>query len=357
MDAAGSPVSSRAASAYRSRTPAAEGRPGDAAPDVRLDDRGQQRGAGQAVRHVRGPADHAGQAVHGAELGVGQRHPAEQAAHGHVRPRGQVAAVGVGGAQARPRAAQPFAGQPVGQRGGLDRHERLQALGERVQAAGRGDRRRARDGEQRVDQRDPGDHQRAAQAGLEPVRREASTALAVTSAPVPAVVGTATQGTAGRVIGLAGPDDLQVVQRVTAVAQQHGHGLAGVDDAAAADGGDDVGAVLAAAATAARASSTVGSAATGNTAAASPRPASSPACRAGSPPVQQHPGAEPGEHARQLRRPAGTGQDAGRRWRTRIGAVTAGRSPSLHAAGNTTENLVDARGSAIISATASRQAA
>ena len=43
----------------------------------------------------------------------------------------------------------------------------------------------------------------------------------------------------------AGPDNLQIVQRVTAISQQYGHGLAGIDDAAAADRGHHVGAVLA----------------------------------------------------------------------------------------------------------------
>jgi hypothetical protein len=42
----------------------------------------------------------------------------------------------------------------------------------------------------------------------------------------------------------AGPDDLQVVQRVTAVTQQHGHSLAGIDDAAPANRGHHVSAVL-----------------------------------------------------------------------------------------------------------------
>ena len=45
--------------------------------------------------------------------------------------------------------------------------------------------------------------------------------------------------------GPAGSDHLQVIQRITAVAEQDGHGLAGIDDAAAADRGNHVGAVLA----------------------------------------------------------------------------------------------------------------
>ena len=43
--------------------------------------------------------------------------------------------------------------------------------------------------------------------------------------------------------GLPVADDLQVVQRVAAVGQQHGNGLGGVDDAAAAHGHQAVTAV------------------------------------------------------------------------------------------------------------------
>ena len=65
------------------------------------------------MRHVRRAADDAGQAVHRAELGVSQRHPAQQGAHGHFPPGRQVLAVGVGGSQACGRAAKPLAGEPV----------------------------------------------------------------------------------------------------------------------------------------------------------------------------------------------------------------------------------------------------
>ena len=77
----------------------------------------------------------------------------------------------MGSPQARGRAAQPLAGQAIGQRVRPDRDKWLQALGERVQAAGRGDPRRAGRGELGIDQRYPGDHQRAAQARLQAVRR------------------------------------------------------------------------------------------------------------------------------------------------------------------------------------------
>ena len=74
--------------------------------------------------------------------------------------------------------------------------------------------------------------------------------------------------------------------------------------------------------------------------------------------AHQHPRSEPGQHAGQLRGPPGSGHDAASGGelepRRRHGALLA-QPPS--SAGKTAENRVDARGSAIISATASRQVA
>lgn len=79
--------------------------PGLQHPHVCFGHRGKQCRAGEAVRHVRGSADDAGQAVDGAQLRVGKRDPAQQAAHGHVRSCPEVGAIGKGGAQARRRVA------------------------------------------------------------------------------------------------------------------------------------------------------------------------------------------------------------------------------------------------------------
>ena len=157
----------------------------------------------------------------------------------------------------------------------------------------------------------------------------------------------------------AGPDDLQVVQRVTAVTQQHGHSLAGIDDAAPANRGHHVSAVL--------------------TRGGHPGPGQSDRRlpgdlqhRGGQPhagqqpgmtrPVRarahQHPRSEPGQHLRQVRYPPRTGDNAAGRGELELhrGHGAALAQPRLPA-GNTTEYRIDCRGSAIISATASRQAA
>ena len=135
--------------------------------------------------------------------------------------------------------------------------------------------------------------------------------------------------------------------------------FAGIEDAATADRGNDVGAVLARGGDAGPGQLDRGLGATANTAAGSPSPASSPAWRAGSAPVHTStrdpsPASTPGSSAARpapaMMRPAVANSKAGRRH----GEPLAQPSP---AAGNTAEYWSDARGPAIIWATASRQAA
>ena len=73
--------------------------------------------------------------------------------------------------------------------------------------------------------------------------RDSSTALRVTSDPVPAVVGMATNGKRRPFEGQPATDDFQVVERVAPVGGQGRDGLAGVERAAAAEGQDPVAAL------------------------------------------------------------------------------------------------------------------
>ena len=116
------------------------------------------------------------------------------------------------------------------------------------------------------------------------------------------------------------------------------------------------------AATAARARATVGSPATGNTTAGRPSPASRSACRPGLAPVQAstrepQPANSAGSSAD---RPAPTYPARGgelERFHARRHPGPAPAAQSPLPAGKTAENLVEARGCAIISATVSRQVA
>ncbi len=101
---------------------------------VDLGGRREHRRADPAVRGARHPAQRRRQAVHRAELGVRQGHAGQQAGQAHVRAGGEVRAVGERPAQAGGGPGQPLAGQRVADRVGLERGERFQALGQRVES-------------------------------------------------------------------------------------------------------------------------------------------------------------------------------------------------------------------------------
>ena len=118
-----------------------------------------------------------------------------------------------------------------------------------------------------------------------------------------------------------------------------------------------------AAAAAALARSTVGSPATGNTAVGRPSRASRSACRSGLAPVQastrepyraRSPGSSADRPAPNMTRPAVANSNASI---PALAAYPGGTAQPAAPAGKTAENFADARGSAIISATVSRQAA
>ena len=124
--------------------------------------------------------------------------------------------------------------------------ERLDELRQCVQTGARGDVRRQRVSQFGIHDREPRQHQGAAQARLHACSAKRSTALRVTSAPVPAVVGTAMKGREARSERPPAAHDFQVVERLTAVGRQRRDGLAAIDRAAAADRDHHVAAGLAA---------------------------------------------------------------------------------------------------------------
>ena len=189
-------------------------------------------------------ADDGGEAVDGAQLGVGQGESAEQAAQRHIRAGGDIGTVPVGRSQPGRCPAKSLPGQCVGHRRRLNRDERFQALGQCIQPTGCRHRGRAAESEQRVDECDPGQHEPAAQAGLPPVCRRGKNRVL---GDLGASARRRRHGNVGhRRLGdrLSAADDLQIVQWVAAVAQQHCHRLADVQHASTADGHDDVCTVL-----------------------------------------------------------------------------------------------------------------
>ena len=102
------------------------------------------------------------------------------------------------GAQPVADAGQTGQGQRVGERVCPCRDVRLEQLGQRVHAVAGDQLRRTADQQVRVQDRDAGDQGLVAEGLLEAARSATlRTAFLVASLPVPAVVGTATNGTDG----------------------------------------------------------------------------------------------------------------------------------------------------------------
>jgi hypothetical protein len=161
-----------------------------------------------------------------------------------MRPGVGIGPVDESPAQPRGRPRQSLSREGVGEWIGPHGHEGFEALGERIQAARRCHCRRAVQRERRVYERDPGQHQGAAQAGLEPVFGHGENRVRRDLGPCAGRCGHRHVRDGRARDRLPAPDQLDVVERVAAVAEQHGDGLAEVDDAAAADGQDQVRSVL-----------------------------------------------------------------------------------------------------------------
>ena len=205
-------------------------------PQVDPQDGREEGRAGGAVGGVEEAAHRRREAVHGAQPGVGQGQAAEEARDGEVDADGLRRVALEGPAQGAGRAGEALAAEAVDEGVGADGDERLDELGERVEAARGHDVRREADQEVGVDDRGAGQHQRAAQARLHSVLGRGEDGVA---RHLRAGAGGRRDGherSGGPPDRLPAADDLQVVERVAAVAEEGGHGLAGVDRAAAPAG-------------------------------------------------------------------------------------------------------------------------
>ena len=123
---------------------------------------------------------------------------------------------------------------------GLRADERLDQLRQGVEAGGRGQRRRQVVGQLGIDQRHRRQHVRAAQAGLDAVRRRAQHSVA-------RHLGSGAGGRRNRDARQRRPlerpplaDHFQVAQRIAAVGDERRGGLAEIERRSAADGDDDL---------------------------------------------------------------------------------------------------------------------
>ena len=183
--------------------------------------------------------------VDGAEPGVGEADPRQQAREGHPCARiGRVRSVRV-----RVPGEQPVAGrlepgkrERIGQRSGPRRDVALEQLGDRVHAV-RGDPMRPGTREQvRVDDRVRGDEALVAERALVAIRAALADdrRCGWPREPVPAVVGTATNGTDGPGYGRPGPTPSRWSRTLVPVRRSPAMALAGVQDGPATHAHDDV---------------------------------------------------------------------------------------------------------------------
>ena len=124
---------------------------------VVAEDLREEERVGAAVRDAEARADGVGERVVDADERVGEGEPGDRRAVGHLRPRGQVVAVREGARQRVEDHPDGLQAQRVGVRRGEDRHVGLERVRQRVDAGVRGQRRRHRDRQARLDDRLVGD--------------------------------------------------------------------------------------------------------------------------------------------------------------------------------------------------------
>ncbi len=208
--------------------------------DVHAEDGRQERCADGAVRGVEHGAEWGGEAVYGAEAGVGEGKAAEKAGQGHVAAGGRVGAMAEGRAEGPRDEVKSIPAEGVGERVGAVGDEGFDQLGEGVEAGRGGQGRGHGVGEVGVDQGEAGKHPGMAEADLDFVLGGGEDRIA---GDLGAGAGGGGDGDDGEGLGLQGlafADDFEVIEDGPAVGGEGGDGLGGVDDAAAADGDDGV---------------------------------------------------------------------------------------------------------------------
>ena len=203
--------------------------------DVYLHRKRQQRRADRAVRRVEGPPDGRGKPVDGAQSRVGQAQPAEQAGQRHVLAGFAVPAIGIGANQRARGPLHAFLGVKIRHRICADRDERLDQLRQRVEPRAGGERGRQLERQFRIHHRQPRQHQRAAQAGLDAVLGRGENRVARDFRSRARGGRNSDERRRRLPQRLPAADDLEVVERIAAVAEHGRNRLARVDRTAASE--------------------------------------------------------------------------------------------------------------------------
>ena len=195
----------------------------------------QQRRTERAVRRLPPASERRREAMHHAQSGVGQRQAAEQAGQRHVAARLPIRAVVVRAAQRTGNAPDALDANCIHQWIGARAHIRLDELRQGVKAGECGDRRRQPVGQLGIDQRDPRQHQRAAQAGFDAVLRRSEHGVARDFAAGAGRGGHRNERQRRDRNGAALSHHLEKLERLAAVGGNGGNRFAGVNCAASAN--------------------------------------------------------------------------------------------------------------------------
>ena len=213
--------------------------------DVRGHHRGQQTGANCAVGRSVHAANGRREAVNRPEACIRQRQSSAEARHGHVLAGRRIVAVVKGTVQAARRPRQPLATEAIGQRRPRRADERLKALGQSVHTRARRQRRRQIIGQLGVNQGDTRQHQGATQTHLDGLLGHAKHRIARHLRTSASGGGDGDHGQRGRAQGQTAPHHLKVSKRIAGVGRQRRHRFARIEGRTAAHRHHKVAAALA----------------------------------------------------------------------------------------------------------------
>jgi hypothetical protein len=208
--------------------------------EVCVHDMREQRGANGAVGRGQDAADGAGKSMHGTQPGVRQGKSAEQTGEGHVFAGAVVAAIIKGGAQRARGAGDAVPAEGVGDGVGAVADKGFDELGQSVQPGAGGEVGRQIAGQLRVNDGEAGKHKGTAEADLETVFGRSKNSIAGDFGAGAGGGGNRNERRGGFCEGTTATDDFKIIEKFTAVGEQGGNGLAGVDGAATTEGDDEV---------------------------------------------------------------------------------------------------------------------
>lgn len=201
---------------------------------------GEKGGADGAVGGGVGAADGSGEAMDNSESGVGEGEASKERGEGHVGARREITAVLTGAEQRGGHAGESVLAKGIGEGVGAEGDERLDQLGEGVEAGLGGDGRGEGEGEFRIDECGMREEEGAAEAGFDAVFAGGKDGIAGDFGAGPGSGGNGDPGSGRAGEGLGASDHFQIVVEVALIGKETGDGLGGIEGAAAAETDDDV---------------------------------------------------------------------------------------------------------------------